>query len=50
MKTIRVKASMIKCSAVLKVAEYIKISEIKEINTIGVKDTNLVKAVIDDMT
>jgi len=30
-------------------AEYIKISEIKEINTIGVKDTNLVKAIIDDM-
>ena len=27
-------------------AEYIKISEIKEINTIGVKDTNLVKAIL----
>jgi starvation-inducible DNA-binding protein len=30
-------------------AEYIKISEIKEINTIGVKDTDLVKAIIEDM-
>ena len=29
--------------------EYIKTSEIKEINTIGLKDTDMVKALIDDM-
>ena len=30
-------------------ADYIKISQIKEINTIGLKDTSMVKALIDDM-
>jgi len=30
-------------------ADYIKISKIKEINTIGLKDTSMVKAIIDDM-
>ena len=30
-------------------ADYIKISQIKEINTIGLKDTSMVKAIIDDM-
>ncbi len=30
-------------------ADYIKISKIKEINTIGLKDTSMVKALIDDM-
>jgi starvation-inducible DNA-binding protein len=30
-------------------ADYIKISKIKEINTIGLKDTAMVKAIIDDM-
>ena len=30
-------------------ADYIKVSKIKEINTIGLKDTAMVKALIDDM-
>ena len=30
-------------------ADYIKVSKIKEINTIGLKDTAMVKAIIDDM-
>ena len=30
-------------------ADYIKISQIKEVNTIGLKDTSMVKALIDDM-
>ena len=30
-------------------ADYIKISQIKEVNTIGLKDTSMVKAIIDDM-
>ena len=30
-------------------ADYIKVSGIKEINTIGLKDTDMVKAIIDDM-
>lgn len=30
-------------------ADYIKTSQIKEINTIGLKDTSMVKALIDDM-
>ncbi len=30
-------------------AEYIKISTIKEVNTIGMKDTDMVKALIEDM-
>src|SRR6187402_2011062 len=30
-------------------ADYIKTSSIKEINTIGLKDTDMVKALIDDM-
>ena len=30
-------------------ADYIKVSGIKEINTIGLKDTAMVKAIIDDM-
>jgi len=31
-------------------ADYIKVSKIKEINTIGLKDTAMVKAIIDDMS
>ncbi|RZA00969.1 MAG: DNA starvation/stationary phase protection protein [Sphingobacteriaceae bacterium] len=30
-------------------ADYIKVSKIKEVNTIGMKDTAMVKALIDDM-
>ena len=30
-------------------ADYIKVSKIKEVNTIGLKDTAMVKAIIDDM-
>ena len=30
-------------------ADYIKISQIKVVNTIGLKDTSMVKAIIDDM-
>ncbi len=30
-------------------ADYIKVSQLKEVNTIGMKDTAMVKAIIDDM-